>query len=96
MPYDFETLGDRRGGGSGKWKTHGQGVLPGWVADMDFVSAEPLLRALRERGARGFHGYTQTMIELGQTIRMRLKKLPGWGIRGEGFRLAEKRRGGIR
>jgi cystathionine beta-lyase len=83
MHYDFDTLKDRKGSDSAKWKKYGDGVLPLWVADMDFVSAEPILRALHERVDHGFFGYTMPLEELCQTIRGRLKALYAWEVPSE-------------
>ena len=83
MKYDFDTWKDRKGSDSSKWKKYGAEVLPLWVADMDFVSAEPILRALHERVDHGFFGYTQPLDELCQTIRDRLKSLYGWEVPSE-------------
>jgi cystathionine beta-lyase len=83
MEYDFDRMGDRRGSDSAKWKKYGEEVLPLWVADMDFISAEPILRALHERVDHGFFGYTAPQEELCQAIRRRLKKLYRWEIREE-------------
>jgi cysteine-S-conjugate beta-lyase len=57
MIYNFDELPDRRGTESAKWKFYGEEVLPMWVADMDFVSPEPVIRALQERVAHGVFGY---------------------------------------
>jgi len=83
MHYDFDTLKDRKGTDSAKWKKYGDGVLPLWVADMDFVSAEPILRALHERVDHGFFGYAMPLEELCQTIRDRLKVLYAWEVPSE-------------
>ncbi len=83
MPYDFDTLKDRKGSDSAKWKKYGDGVLPLWVADMDFVSAEPIIRALHDRAEHGFFGYAQPLEDLCQTIRERLKDLYGWEVPSE-------------
>ena len=83
MQYDFDTERDRRGSDSAKWKKYGPEVLPMWVADMDFISAEPILLALHERVDHGFFGYTQPMEELCQAIRVRLKSLYAWEIQKE-------------
>ena len=83
MQYDFDTERDRRDSDSAKWRKYGPGVLPMWVADMDFISAEPVLRALHERVDHGFFGYTQPMEELCQAIRLRLKSLYAWEIQKE-------------
>ena len=80
MPYDFDTLKDRKGSDSAKWKKYGDEVLPLWVADMDFVSAEPILQALHQRVDHGFFGYPMPLEDLCQTIRSRLKTLYGWEV----------------
>jgi hypothetical protein len=38
---------DRRGTGSLKWTKYGPGILPMWVADMDFLAAKPVMETLR-------------------------------------------------
>jgi cystathionine beta-lyase len=83
MQYDFDTVRERRGSDSAKWKKYGDDVLPLWVADMDFISAEPVLRALHQRVDHGFFGYTRPTPELCSVIPERLKRLyssfcPGW------------------
>jgi cystathionine beta-lyase len=80
MKYDFDTVRDRRGSDSAKWNKYGDGVLPLWVADMDFVSADPILRALHERVDHGFFGYAFAAEEFCQTIRLRLQNLYGWEV----------------
>jgi cystathionine beta-lyase len=57
MTYDFDRLIDRRHTDSTKWSKFGADVLPLWVADMDFQSPEPVIRALRERVEHGVFGY---------------------------------------
>lgn len=83
MRYDFDMVRERRGTDSVKWKKYGGEVLPLWVADMDFPSAEPIIQALRQRVDHGFFGYTRPTEELCQVIEERLKKLYGWDIQTE-------------
>ena len=64
MIYDFDRLIDRRHSDSVKWHYYGDDVLPMWVADMDFVSPEPVLRALHERVEHGVFGYGIDLPEL--------------------------------
>jgi len=66
MKYDLDRIVDRTGTNSLKWefgsKAHPKvtkNTLPLWVADMDFPSAEPILKALRERIDREIFGYSQ-------------------------------------
>ena len=47
MQYDFDTVIPRRGTNSYKWDTPDEeGVLPMWVADMDFRTAPAITEAL--------------------------------------------------
>jgi len=55
--YDFDQVLDRRKSDSLKWRYYGDDVIPMWVADMDFVSPEPVLKALHERVDHGVYGY---------------------------------------
>src|SRR5437762_8901753 len=57
MTYDVDRLVDRRRADSSKWQKYGPDVLALWVADMDFQSPEPVIRALRERVEHGVFGY---------------------------------------
>jgi len=47
MTYDFDQIIDRCHSDSAKWRKYGADVLLLWVADTDFMSPEPVLRALR-------------------------------------------------
>jgi cystathionine beta-lyase len=85
MQYDFDAIRDRRGSDSAKWKKYGEDVVPLWVADMDFISAEPIIRALHERVGHGFFGYTQPMEDLCATIQRRLQQLYAWEAQTEDF-----------
>ena len=60
MKYDFDTIIPRRGTNSYKWDTpEEEGVLPMWVADMDFRTAPAVIEALQRRVAHGMFGYTK-------------------------------------
>src|SRR4029453_696089 len=79
MTYDFDRLIDRRRSDSSKWQKYGPDVLPLWVADMDFQSPEPVIRALRERVEHGVYGYiTFEQPEFHQLFADRLLKRYGW------------------
>ena len=80
MQYDFDQVRERRGSDSVKWKKYGNEVLPLWVADMDFISAEPIQRGLRQRVDHGFFGYTQPSQELCLVIQERMKRIYQWKI----------------
>ncbi len=80
MHYDFDRVGERRGTDSVKWERYGEEVIPMWVADMDFPSAEPVVKALRERVEHAFFGYTHPRPELCEAVRERLNVLYSWKI----------------
>ena len=58
MKYDFTTEGAPRGTASVKWDSCAEGVIPMWVAEMDFPAAPFIIKALQERVAKGVFGYT--------------------------------------
>ncbi|MCH4885943.1 pyridoxal phosphate-dependent aminotransferase [Acidaminobacter sp. JC074] len=63
MRYNFDEQHDRSNNQSIKFEfvkdLYGSDdVLPMWVADMDFKTAEPIIDALRDRLEQGIYGYT--------------------------------------
>jgi cystathionine beta-lyase len=85
MTYDFDRVIERRGTGSSKWFKYAADVLPLWVADMDFASPEPVVRALRERVEHGVFGYGHQLevTELNEVFADRLQKRYGWRVSPE-------------
>ncbi len=83
MHYDFDTPIDRRQSDSEKWSRYPDDVLPLWVADMDFVSAEAVIRALRQRVAHGVFGYASEPTELRRVLVERLLRLYEWPVSEE-------------
>lgn len=57
--YNFDEIVPRRGTNSCKWDTPAEGVLPMWVADMDFRTAPCVTEALRRRVEHGIFGYVK-------------------------------------
>lgn len=55
--YNFDQIIDRRNTGSFKWDEAREGVLPMWVADMDFAVAPCIQRAIAERAQHPVFGY---------------------------------------
>lgn len=80
MKYDFDQVIDRTATDSFKWTKYGPGILPMWVADMDFVSAEPIVEALHRRADHRIFGYTAPMPELRGVIAERLHRLYAWKV----------------
>ena len=63
MKYDFDTVVDRGGNRSAKYdermkKFGTDQVIPLWIADMDFKTAQPIVDALTARAQEGIWGYT--------------------------------------
>jgi cystathionine beta-lyase len=69
MKYDrtfFDAGINRAGTNSTKWSASGvmrEGMVPLWVADMDFECAQPIRDALRHRAEHACYGYTFTSQE---------------------------------
>ncbi len=59
MRYDFDKMINRRGTSCVKWDSTPEGVLPMWVADMDFETAPVVIDALKKRLEHGAFGYTR-------------------------------------
>jgi cystathionine beta-lyase len=80
MKYNFDQIIERKGTDSIKWQRYGNEVIPLWVADMDFVSPEPIIKALHERVDHRVFGYAGPGKELLSVIRERLKELYRWDV----------------
>ena len=80
MQYDFNEIVPRRGTNSYKWDNAPEGVLPLWVADMDFRTAKPVTEALQKRVAHGIFGYTKVPQEYYDAV-------IGWFGRRHDFRI---------
>lgn len=85
--YDFDQVIERQSSDCIKWNNYEKEVLPMWVADMDFKSPEPVIRALQDRIAHGVFGYpemstrhTDLMDMLCQTLVERMQVRYGWRI----------------
>lgn len=87
MAFDFATPVERRHPSgnwpSQKWHRYGDGVLPLWVADMDFVSPPAVLEALRARVDHGVFGYGLVPDSLRETLCSWSREHYGWEIAPE-------------
>jgi len=57
MKYDFDKTINRKNTNSSKWDTTKDGVLPMWVADMDFEAAPQITKAIIDRAKHEVFGY---------------------------------------
>lgn len=55
-----------------KWNRYGEGVIPLWIADMDFPVAPPILAALQERLGQGLGYHLQGGATLQSALRQKL------------------------
>ncbi len=76
----FDTLIERRTSGCLKWNAYDEDVLPVWVADMDFHSPEPILKALHQRVDHGVFGYQFDDPPVRQVIAQRMNERYGWSV----------------
>jgi cysteine-S-conjugate beta-lyase len=78
MKYDFDEIVERSNTDSIKWSVYPEDVIPLWVADMDFRSAEPIIQALHQRIDHAVFGYSWPSKMLTELVQHRLKALYGW------------------
>ena len=81
--YDFDRLVNRRGTGALKTDALEErfgkdGLLPMWVADMDFETPPFIVEALRRRLEHPVFGYTMEPKELWPTVRNWIREHHGW------------------
>lgn len=81
---EFDNVLSRRNTGSYKWdKPQMRGVLPMWVADMDFAAAAEILEAIKARVDHGVFGYAQAPDSLSEVVVDRMWELYQWRIKPE-------------
>ncbi len=84
MKYDFDEIIPRRGTNSYKWDSAAEeGVLPMWVADMDFRTAPPIVDALQRRVSHGIFGYTRVPDAYYEAVTRWFGRRHGWHIERE-------------
>lgn len=88
MKYNFDEVVDRRGSDSKKWgeleKIYGhKDMLPMWIADMDFRSADEIINALKDRVDHGVFGYTWRQDSFYDAVINWAKERYDWEIKKE-------------
>ena len=83
MTYDFDEVIDRKGTNCLKYDFAGdrgypEGVLPFWVADMDFRTAPPVIEELERRVQHGIFGYTDPGADYRAAVWNWMKTQHGW------------------
>ena len=79
--FGFDEIVPRRGTNSVKWDTPAEdGVLPMWIADMDFKAAPVIREALQRRMEHGIFGYTKVPQAYYEAIVKWFSRRHGWNI----------------
>jgi len=80
MTYNFDQIIERRNTNSIKWTQYPADVLPLWVADMDFLTPQPIRDALHAMIDRGVLGYEFIQRKTQETVAARMERLYGWQV----------------
>ena len=85
MKYNFDAVVDRKDNCAAKYdervkKFGTDHVIPLWIADMDFKTAQPIIDALTARAQEGIWGYTSRPAHYFEAIRGWQKRRNNWEI----------------
>ena len=85
MKYDFDEIVDRSKNRSAKYdermkKFGREDVIPLWVADMDFKTAQPVIDACKSKAEEGIWGYTSRPESYYKAVCEWQKRRNGWEI----------------
>ena len=83
MKYDFDEIIERRNTGCVKWDESPKGVIPLWVADMDFAVASAIQKAVRQRAEHPVYGYTYVQDDYYEAVISWFKRRHQWEIKRE-------------
>ena len=83
MKYDFDKITDRSHNHAAKYDERVRvfgtdDVIPLWIADMEFMTAQPIIDALQERAGEGIWGYTSRPASYFEAVRDWQKRRNGW------------------
>ena len=89
MAYNFDEIVERRGTGCVKWdaeaprQTEGKGLIPLWVADMDFAVAPAIQEAIKKRAQHPVFGYTYVQEDYYAAVISWFQRRHQWKIKRE-------------
>ena len=87
MKYNFDEIINRKDNHSVKYNELGRfgtdDIIPLWIADMDFRTAEPVVRALKEKADHGIFGYVYRPDEYFDSFIRWQKRRYGWEVKKE-------------
>lgn len=83
MNYNFDEIVNRSKNNSAKFEEaylhYGTNdIIPLWIADMDFMTAQPIIDAIKERADQGIFGYTSRSEEYFESVAFWQSKRHGW------------------
>ena len=81
--YDFDKIVSRENTNCAKWDAVEKGLLPMWVADMDFQSPPEVMMALQERAQHGVFGYSSGYGDWFEVLIQWMRKRYGWAPQRE-------------
>lgn len=86
MGFDFDTVIERRGTNSLKYdfareRGKPEGVLPFWVADMDFQTAPAILERLQQTVGHGIFGYSESKEDYFRAVENWYEKHFDWKVK---------------
>ena len=86
--YDFDKMTDSKGTSCSKWDNMSsmfteKGLLPLWIADMDFRCCEEAIEAMRQRVDHGIFGYTVLPDSYFESIAGWMQRRHNWTVRKE-------------
>ena len=88
MKYNFDEIIDRKNNHSTKYnelmkKFGTDDVIPLWIADMDFKTADPIIKAVEEKARHGIFGYVYRPDEYFQSFINWQKRQHNWNVNKE-------------
>ena len=83
MEYNFNELIERRNTGCVKWDESPEGVIPLWVADMDFAVAPAIQEAVCQRAQHPIFGYTYVQEDYYEAVISWFRRRHQWDIQRE-------------
>ena len=83
MNYNFDEIIERRGTGCVKWDEAAEGIIPMWVADMDFAVAPAIQEAIRRRAEHPVFAYTLVGDEYYEAIISWFQRRHNWTVARE-------------
>lgn len=90
MSYNFDTIHDRRNTNSLKYdfaRERGKpdGLIPLWVADMEFRAPDEVIAALKEKAEHGIFGYSEPNEDYFEALENWFSARHGWNVDGRKF-----------